>query len=479
MNEQLLSAAGAALARAGLLRPDAVLLVALSGGPDSVALLRTMCALRDARGFAVRAAHVEHGLRGEASREDARFCERLCAVLSVPFTCDHAALTGGMAGPGAEERAREARYALLVRRAKACGADALLTAHHLDDQAETVLGHLARGSGARGLSGMREASAADGVTVLRPFLRVSHQDILRALGDAPYREDESNALPCCQRNRLRADVLPLLRRENPRAAEHIAQSACLLAMDEDCLPAQADALLRKALLSAPPFFCLRRDALLAAPDAVAVRALRRFARLGMERLSARTGRALPAEETVSAADSLALLSLVKEPAGACLNLPFALKAQAGERCVHLLRMADDAPRAPVPPPTPVAGLDGYRSLRFGGFSFRFSVREPGASPPPDGLRSVAVSASLLPRLTLRTALPGDRIRPFGAAGGKELRRYLTDRKVDAPFRPYLPLVCLSGEVLWAAGAVASEGTRLDGRPAVNITVSGALPWLAR
>jgi tRNA(Ile)-lysidine synthetase-like protein len=76
-------------------------------------------------------------------------------------------------------------------------------------------------------------------------------------------------------------------------------------------------------------------------------------------------------------------------------------------------------------------------------------------------------------------VPGDRIRPFGAAGGKELRRYLTDRKVDAPFRPYLPLVCLSGEVLWAAGAGASEGTRLDGRPAVNITVSGALPWLAR
>ncbi len=479
MNEQLLSTAGAVLARAGLLRPDAVLLVALSGGPDSVALLRTMCALRDVRGFAVRAAHVEHGLRGEASREDARFCERLCASLSVPFTCDHAALDGGMTASGAEERAREARYALLIRRAKACGADALLTAHHLDDQAETVLGRLVRGGGARGLSGMREASAMDGVTVLRPFLNVSHQDILRALGDTPYREDESNALPCCQRNRLRTEVLPLLRRENPRAAEHIAQSARLLAMDEDCLAAQADALLKKALLAGPPFFCLRKQPLLSAPDAVAVRALRRFARLGMERLSARTGRPAPAEEAVSAADSLALLSLAKGPAGACLNLPFALKAQASECCVHLLRMADDAPLAPAPPPAPVAGLDGRRSLRFGGFSFRFSACEPGASPPPDGLRSVAVPASLLPRLTLRTALPGDRIHPFGAGGGKELRRYLTDRKVDAPFRPYLPLVCLSGEVLWAVGVGAAEGTRLDDRPAVRITVSGALPWLAR
>ncbi|HPS80974.1 MAG TPA: tRNA lysidine(34) synthetase TilS, partial [Candidatus Limiplasma sp.] len=265
MNEQILTTVEAALQRARVLRPGATLLVALSGGADSVALLRAVCALGAKHGFVTRAAHVEHGLRGAASREDALFCERLCAGLSVPFTLDHARLQGGMCAPGAENRAREARYALLIARAKACRADGLLLAHHLDDQAETVLARLIRGSGARGLSGMRECTVWQGVTLLRPLLSLSRESLLASLEGQPYRTDETNRMPCCQRNRLRAGVLPLLAEENPQAASHIAQSAALLAMDDACLQAQTDALFHAALTDRPPILCVRREPLAQAP----------------------------------------------------------------------------------------------------------------------------------------------------------------------------------------------------------------------
>jgi tRNA(Ile)-lysidine synthase len=480
MNEQLYAAAESALRRAGVLDTGRTLLVALSGGADSVALLRTVHKLGSQHGFTVRAAHVEHGLRGGASLEDARFCERLCTELSVPFTCDKANLAGNMASPGVEERAREARHAILLRRAGECHADALLFAHHRDDQAETVLSHLLRGSGARGLSGMREAAKVDGMLIVRPFLSVSHAEIMAALADQsiPYREDESNAHPCCQRNRLRLTVFPLLMQENPRAAEHMAQSALLLGMDDACLSQQADPLLHKAQLDRPPFYCLRKAPLLAAPDAVALRALRRFARLGAEHLAASEGQPAPEEETISAGDSLRLLALLAAPDGSTLNLSFALQALVTARYVHLLRMEDGTPLTPVPQPKAITGLDGRQSLRFGMWAFSVAPYAAAASPMPDGKRTIALPHRLLAAVTLRTALPGDTIRPFGAKGRKPLRRYFTDRKLDAPFRPQVPLLCLRGDVLWAVGMGATEATRLTDEPAVLLTVHGALPWLA-
>ncbi|NLI20618.1 MAG: tRNA lysidine(34) synthetase TilS [Clostridiales bacterium] len=284
MDEQIENTVETVLRRANLLRSGATLLVALSGGADSVVLLRAVCALRPENGLNVTAAHVEHGLRGARALADAHFCERLCAELGVPLSLDHADLPGDMRAPGAETRAREARYRLLLSRARACRADALLLAHHQDDQAETVLARLIRGGGAQGLAGMREISRMEGVTLARPLLSLPKQALLKALGGLPYCEDETNAEPCCQRNRLRAEVLPLLAAENPRAAAHIARSAALLAMDEDCLQAQAEALLTVARVDRPPYYYVRRATLRAAPAAVAVRALRAFVLMGAARL---------------------------------------------------------------------------------------------------------------------------------------------------------------------------------------------------
>lgn len=534
MNEQFVAGVEGSLARAGVLHAGATWLVALSGGADSVALLHALCTLRARHGAQLCAAHVEHGLRGEAALADMRFCVALCARLHVPLTVDHAQLPGGMDAPGAEARARDARYRLLLARANACGA-ALLLAHHRDDQAETVLAHLIRGSGARGLRGMREATWREGVLLLRPMLRFARADILAALDGEAYCTDETNLAPLCQRNRLRAQVMPLLAAENPRAAEHIAQSAALLAMDDAYLQTLADALLAAALLDAPPLMCLQRAPLLAAPLPVAVRALRDFALRGMARVV--TPEPGMGETALSAADTLALHAFLNAPWGGSLNLPHALCAWAGQTHVHLVRMESGAPlthadppeaialesiaarmaavanvpgRAPDQPdqgskagkgvglhPVPPAAAPQARPsasspaealcalgtepdgqpLRFGPAKLYITPFDPLTEPLPDGRAAVCVSLALLAQCTLRMPLPSDHIHPFGASGGKALRRYLTDRKVDAPFRPWIPLLCREGEVLWAAGIGAAEATRAGHVPMARISLAQPLPWM--
>jgi len=471
MNKQLIAAAEAVLRRADVDLSQATVLVALSGGADSVALLHTMLALRKRYGLTVCAAHVEHGLRGEESLADAAFCEALCKEHQVPFTCDHAQLAGDMQSAGAEAAARQARYALLLNRAKACGADALLLAHHQDDQAETVLQHLLRGSGARGLRGMEAIIHRDGVTVCRPFLSLSKQQLLDALDGKPYRSDASNHLPVCLRNRMRLYILPRLVDENPAAIAHIAQSADLLRLDEDCLQAQADQLLEDALIDKPPYFCLNKDTLQTASDAIVIRALRRFAELGL-----RACGSTPAEQSLSVTDSLALLHLVTAPDNTVVNLPGALHASVTEAFIHLTRMQGDAPLCPVPAPAPCAFGDTLQPVDFGDIQL-LKAPYPSGRIHPDGQYTVVLTRELLAAAVVRWPKQGDTIHPFGADGSKPLRRWLIDKKLDQPFRKALPVVAIGRQILWAVGVGAAEETRVTDAPSVLLSLRGDVPWL--
>ena len=470
MDERLISAAEATLRHAGALHDTATVLVALSGGADSVALLLSVLELHKTHGIAVRAAHVEHGLRGEQALADAAFCQALCKRLHVPYHCDHARLSGDMHDTGAETRAREVRYALLLAHAKACKADALLLAHHQDDQAETVLQHLLRGSGTRGLRGMEAISVRDGVVLCRPFLSLSKQTLLDALGGEPYRTDESNASPVCQRNRIRLEIMPRLMQENPAAMKHIAQTAELLGLDEACLQKQADRVLQQTLIDKPPYFCLHKEVLRAADEAIALRVLRRFAELGLTVIHAESS-----EQSLSVADSLALLALVTAPENTAINLPGALHALATGHFIHLTRMQNGEPLHDVPLP-PSQPLDTRRkTIPFGTVALHVQPWAIG-DPCPDGIRGVVLPRSLAKTAVLRQPQAGDTIRPFGASGTKPLRRYLIDRKLDQPFRKHLPIVASGSTVLWAAGIGAAESTRTTAEPSLLFTLQGTVPW---
>lgn len=248
-----------------LIRPGDGVVVGLSGGPDSVFLLYALHTLQARIGFTLRAVHVHHGIRGAEADRDAAFSAELCAKLDIPFQAVHVAAPSYAAqhGLSLEEAARILRYeALETARqqltealAAARSSDSLATiadspshlpdapsmkgltatfaptawvavAHHLDDQAETVLHNLVRGAGLRGLAGMENRRNH----VIRPLLSIKREDILKWLeqNKIAYVTDSTNADPHYTRNRIRSTVLPELREINPEASAHIAHSAALL-----------------------------------------------------------------------------------------------------------------------------------------------------------------------------------------------------------------------------------------------------------
>jgi tRNA(Ile)-lysidine synthase len=291
------------------------LLIAVSGGPDSTALLLMAAEWAKRRGKTrIEAATVDHGLRPE-SADEAKAVAQLCARLGV----SHRTLLWKGAKPTSrlQERAREARYRLLVDHAKRIGADALLTAHHADDQAETVLFRLLRGSGVAGLRGMDLMSARDGMTIARPLMALRKRDLITfaSARGAPFIDDPSNADPRFARTRLRA-LLARLGEEglDAEALDRLARRARETEEALEHLTAEVEA--RLGLEGA-----IDARALFAAPVVVARRILmRRIAaaggrdasRIGLEKieaLAAALGEALKERRTYGANVGAALIRL--------------------------------------------------------------------------------------------------------------------------------------------------------------------------
>jgi tRNA(Ile)-lysidine synthase len=220
-----------AIRRYGLLRPGDAVVVAVSGGPDSVALLHGLALLARREGWKLQAAHLHHGIRGADADADEDLVRTLSARLGVPLSLrrldpEH------LRGASLEARARRVRYAFLHEVARRTGASRIATGHTRDDQAETVLLRLLRGSGARGLAGIRPRRE-DGV--VRPLILASRAEVIEFLarGGVAFREDATNRDPRFLRNRVRHEVLPLLRALSPRIEERLASLADSLRADAD------------------------------------------------------------------------------------------------------------------------------------------------------------------------------------------------------------------------------------------------------
>jgi tRNA(Ile)-lysidine synthase len=390
----------------------------LSGGADSVALLHALATRGRLR---VIAAHLDHGLR-PGSREDAAFCRRLCRALGVPFRSARADVRARAArdGGGLEEAARDERRAFLEKVRAAEGADAILLAHTRDDQAETVLLRLLRGSGSAGLGAMRARAGA----VLRPMLRVSRADVLDHLSahGLQWREDPSNADAAILRNRVRHELIPYLEaRFNPAVRDALARAASVLAEEADVLAGLAADV---AVRTDGPAVVLSRRALAAAPRAIARLAVRRAVREGGGL------RAVSLEHV----DAILDLAGRAAPSGRRLPLP-----GGREAAIHF----DEVRIAPARPAA---------------VSYDAVLDVPGRAPLPDGrvvvarpTRGPGPAATGVPAGTLvvRNRRPGDRVR----AAGREmsLRRFLMDRRVPAADRDRVPLVACGRTIVWIAG----------------------------
>jgi tRNA(Ile)-lysidine synthase len=237
------------LRRLGVDRTSSVV-AAVSGGADSTALLDALVRQRTKRGVpaSIVVAHFNHLLRGAESDGDEAFVQALAKRLQVPLVTGRGdvAAVARAGKKNLESTARRLRYNFLMATARDCGATSVLTAHNLDDQVETFLMRLLRGSGPDGLRGIHpEVDLGNGVTLIRPLLAVTRAEVLDycAHFDLEFRTDSSNALTDFTRNRVRLELVPLLRAFNPRFDEAVARAATLLAEDEEFLRRQAEAII--------------------------------------------------------------------------------------------------------------------------------------------------------------------------------------------------------------------------------------------
>jgi tRNA(Ile)-lysidine synthase len=410
------------------------IVVALSGGPDSTALLDALAALRRRWGLSVVAAHLDHGLRPD-SKEDARFCRELCRRLRVPLRRGRADVRERVRreGCGLEDAARRERYAFLEKVRDEERASLVAVAHTRDDQAETLLLRLLRGAGRVGLSAMRKRRGR----IVRPLLGVSRAEVVAYLESRglAWREDSTNADPAHLRNRVRHELLPYLEaRFQPRIREVLARTAGLLSEEAALLNRRARLLLARASRRDRDGLWLSRERLAAAPRPVA--------RLAVRRALARAGglRGVQARHL----DGMIDLASRQTTSGRCLPLP---GGRAVTVCFGELRVARrTSARAPFAYPLAVPG----RVELPGGLAVE--TEAAGRASKKTGTLRVAVPPG--EALQLRTRRPGDRV--FWRGRPVSLKRFLMEARVPAEERSSLPLVAAGTRVVWVSGTALDE-----------------------
>lgn len=393
-----------------LLTKEGLHLVALSGGADSVALLRVMMAL----GYRVEAAHCNFHLRGDESDRDEQFVKDLCDSSDVPLHLIHfdTAEYASLHQVSIEMAARELRYSYFRQLHHDIGAETVCVAHHRDDAVETLLMNLLRGAGIHGLTGIRPRNG----DIVRPLLCVSRQEILQYLDSIgqDYVTDSTNLQPDVLRNKVRLNLLPLLEQMYPGASENIARSAYYLSEAEKVYNAEMANLTpreKRSILSAPSPLCLLHEWL---------------SPLGFNRsqivqilasLNGESGREFVSPTHILVIDRE---SVVVEPVRAPLK-PLVIPEPGTYRIDETakIRIEEVGVEAGISRDPAIATLDAA------------TVRFP---------------------LTLRTVESGDSFQPFGMEGQKLVSDFLTDRKINLlAKRRQRVVVDASGAIVWLVG----------------------------
>lgn len=435
-----------------LLFPGDRIIAAVSGGPDSVAMLHLLARMADVRGWRMAVAHVNHQFRGEESEEEAAFVESLAASLGLSCRIARIDVPEWVrrTGANAQEVAREARYRFLREAAEADGAGKIALAHHADDQAETVLMRLLRGSGASGLSGMPIRRAEGSLELIRPMLRIYKQDLVElcAARGWEYRTDSSNLSTKYVRNRIRLELMPQLREYNPQLPEALNRLAGLLREDDDCLEREAQRIVDGWPREKTVPYALSRKEFL--PLHVALQ--RRCIKLILKYVFADGD---SSDYTTVEAVREALLQEAKPSLR--LNLPGGCTmVREYDRVVFSRGRAVPAHHAGEPQPvlwneTNRSGTVRWDSAVTLAWELRDTRPNEGWQPMSDGEAAFDADQLKTP-LLLRARRPGDRMKPFGLNGSKKVKDMYIDDKIPPSLRRRLPLlVDAEGEILWIPG----------------------------
>lgn len=418
---------------------------AVSGGADSMAMLWCLYSLKQELGISLSAAHFNHLLRGNASEADEAFVKSFCARYRIPLFQGRGdvAVYAKEHGLGLEEAARELRYDFL----SGLDCDKLAVAHHAEDNGETVLLHLLRGSGLRGLRGMLPKREK----LVRPLLSVTRNQILDYLRTegVPWREDESNGSDFCRRNRLRHGVLPLLQQEEPKLAEKITVQSKLLRSEDAFLDSLALELLQKA--GRPGAYDCKT--ILEAPDVLQKRALRLMVR-----------RELPKDVSLCHIEAMQALLSSSSPSGE-LHLPQGLMVR---RCYETVTLSREIGAGF---PEIELRIPGEREILEAGIKISCAIAENfekiANTPFHFAVKYDMIAESIL---WARARREKDR---FVMADGhsKSLKKLFIERKIPRHLRQSLPIITQGEEILAVAGiGVSSRYAAQPGETALIIDI---------
>ncbi len=460
---QVEAAVSSMLRRSALGGPGRPVVVAVSGGADSLCLLYALHRLSAEHGWVLHVAHLDHLLRGDASKADARFVALQAAELGLTCTVEarDVATHREARRCSLEEAAREVRYAFLAEVAHHIGAGVVVTGHTQDDAVETIMLHLLRGSGVHGLRGLELVSPLPGaldredstrrLRLVRPLLHLSRrqaEEYCAALGLEP-RRDASNESTALQRNRVRLELLPALRQLNPRIDETLLRLSRLAAEDDDVLSALAQEAWRRLAVVEGDCVSLDRAAFLECAPAIQSRlVLKTVARLNG---SARD---------VAAGHVFAVRSVAAGSTGG--------ETQAGSgitwRCerVRLVARRVAGPGAPPCAAVPVSPvtLCVPGEVRIPGGRLTARYVDSGGSREAGPLVAFLDADSSGSVLQVRRRRPGDRFRPLGMTGEKKLQDFLVDAHVDSSVRDGVPIVCSAHHIVWVAGLRIDDRVRV-------------------
>ncbi len=422
-----------------LIPPGARVTCAVSGGPDSMCMLWALHQAREALDIEVSCAHYNHGLRPGAAQDEA-FVRDFCEKHRIPFLCGHGDVAAGaLPGESIELAARRMRYAFLN---SAAPEGLIATAHTADDNLETVLLHLTRGTSLRGLGGIPVRQGR----IIRPILFATRAQVLQYLASegVAFRTDETNDTDFCPRNRIRHHVIPRLRQENPNVAERTCALSRTLRAEDAYLSRLAGDALNECRTQAG-WSCEKLHAL----DPV----LRRRALFAVLRAC---GLEVPTERHLAALEALLRA-----------DVPSARASFPGitlERRYDTVCPSAAAPAARAPTVLPIPG-----TVRVGGWVVACSrahiAEKKQDSPAAFTLRYDAIRGGL----TLRSRQPGDTMRRAG--GTRSLKRLMIDKKIPATLRPGVPVLCTPSGV--AAVVLIGADVRYLAQPgelAVEITI---------
>ncbi|MCX6010063.1 MAG: tRNA lysidine(34) synthetase TilS [Chloroflexi bacterium] len=434
------------------------LVVAVSGGGDSVCLLHILAQWRKELGVELHVAHLNHQLRGAESDSDDSYVSDLARRLDVSATieCRDVAAYRDQKGGSLEEAAREVRYSFLTEVARGIGTSKVVVAHTRDDHIETIVMHLLRGAGTTGLRGLQPRSVlpygenSSQLEVVRPLLEVTRQETLdycQRYNLAP-RSDSSNVSLSFLRNRVRLELLPVLRSYNPSIDKVLLRLADIAGGDISFIEEQASLLWKELAREEGDVIYLNMSKMVASPRAMQRQIFRRAVKQLRGNL-----------KDVEADHIEAMIDFLSKPAGKKLCLPdgLTLSTEYG----RLVLASAQASICPLPPLKGVSNINIPGETDLPGWRVRADIIQEVVGDE-NGLAASFDLDKVGKELTVRRRRPGDRFQPLGMSQTKKLQDFMVDSRIPRSWRDRVPLICSPKQILWVVGWRIDDRVKVTG-----------------